>query len=265
MALLPYRTSGRGPGVVVLVHGVGIGSRSFDPVATLLADRMHVVVVDRRGYRAGRDLRAGASIDQHLDDLAEVVEVLGAEHGPPSIVGVSGGATIALALALRSVREPGALGTVVVHEPLLGPLAPLLDAEVRDGYRRTLGLDPSTGARYVRNLVGPDTWARLTDDQRARVAADAWVVRAEVPGFLAFAPDPADLAGLAPLAATGRLAATLGERSPAARVQAAEVLRAHTGAPVHLVPGAGHLPQIDAPDAFARVVADCLVEPARCP
>jgi pimeloyl-ACP methyl ester carboxylesterase len=125
---------------------------------------------------------------------------------------------------------------------------------VHQGYAASLAADPTTGARYVRDLVGAETWMRLSDDERARVADDAWVVAAEVPGFLAFAPAAEELDGLRELGAAGRLATSVGARSPAARHEAAAVLQRRAGVPVHVVPAAGHLPQVDNPGAFADLI-----------
>jgi pimeloyl-ACP methyl ester carboxylesterase len=253
MAVPPHRVVGAHPDVVVLLHGVGVDARSFDRLVHLLAERHTVVVPDRRGYGAARDVDPGLRLDDHVDDLDELV---GSRAPGASIVGVSGGATIALALALRRVADGRAddLGDVVVHEPLLGPLAPELAERVVAGYDRTLARDPTSASRYVRELVGATTWSRLSNEDIGRLATAAWVVAAEVPGFLAFAPERPAIESLRGI----RLTTTVGATSPAPRADAAAVLQEVAGACVRVVAGAGHLPQIDAPRRFATVLAECV-------
>jgi pimeloyl-ACP methyl ester carboxylesterase len=47
---------------------------------------------------------------------------------------------------------------------------------------------------------------------------------------------------------------SVGERSSELRFTVARRLAARTGAPLAVVPGCGHLPQLDAPEAFARLI-----------
>lgn len=244
--------TGPGPDVVVLLHGVGVGGPAFAPIATALAATATVVVPDRRGYGDRADATPATGLDDQVDDLAAVVASLRAAHGrPPALVGVSGGATLALALALRvAASGDDPLGPTVVHEPLLGPLAPRLHAAVVDTYERTVAVDPQLAATYVAGLVGPATWAALEPAERDAVPGRTATIAAEIPHFLGFAPTADALAGLR----RHPLWSSVGERSPAGRREAHDVLVALAGATALEVPDAGHLPQVDAPAAFARAL-----------
>ena len=231
---------------VVLVHGVGIGPRAFDAVRDSMADDHRVLVVRRRGYRWSQPVPASASVGEQVDDLVAAV----AARGVPSatFVGVSGGATLVLALTLA---HPDLVRAAVVHEPAIGPLAPDLQAELQSAAARLAATDGPEGVLgFVNRLVGDSAWARLpqavTDDLENR-----WeVVRAEVPAFIAFAPSAEALAGLEDVA----LVATVGSRSPHYRRVAARVLESSARARVNVLDGVRHLPHLEAPERFAAVV-----------
>jgi pimeloyl-ACP methyl ester carboxylesterase len=260
MASLAYRESGSGPDVVVLVHGVGVDARAFDPIVGHLGEHHTVVVPDRRGYESSAHLPLSPLFDAQVDDLAALVASLrggatSADARSVTVVGVSGGATVALALAIRHASNGIApAGPVVVHEPLLGDLAPRLAARVREGYARTLRVHPAQASRYVRELVGSATWSRLDDDARARVAARAGLIAAEVPAFLGFRPSWTDLRALR----GGPVLTSIGARSASPRWEAADVLGLMTGRAPVVVEAAGHLPQVDAPERFAQLIIETM-------
>jgi pimeloyl-ACP methyl ester carboxylesterase len=245
--------TGSGPDAVVLLHGVGVGAAAFDAVAATLARTGTVVVPDRRGYGTRADAGPAPSLDAQVDELATVVAGAGER---PAVVGVSGGATLALALALRAAATGGldGLGPVVVHEPLVGPLAPRLHTAVTDTYTRTVAADPRLATTYVAGLVGPATWAVLPTAEREAMAGRTATIAAEIPHFLGFAPTADALAAL-----RGHpLWSSVGARSPGARREVHELLRRRAGATALEVPGAAHLPQVDAPDAFAAALQQVL-------
>jgi pimeloyl-ACP methyl ester carboxylesterase len=254
MAILSHRALGTGPDVVVLIHGVGVDATSFETVARRVAQHHTVVVPDRRGYRSSGGLPPASSLAMQVDDLEQLVDAIRAPESRTApgltVVGVSGGATLALALAIRWAEHGHRGSRVLAHEPLIGALAPALATRVTDAYRRTLEHDPTQASHYVAELVGPATWARQDEEARARVAAQAWVIAAEVPTFLAFHPSLDDLRLLRGVP----FITSIGSESPAARWETVEVLRATAGVRTAVIDGAGHLPQIDAPHRFADLV-----------
>jgi pimeloyl-ACP methyl ester carboxylesterase len=229
---------GDGP-TVVLVHGVGVGPWSYEALARDLAAHHRVVIAHRRGYGRSGALPPSSSLEAQVDDLLELAD------GPAAFIGVSGGATLTLALALA---HPEAVSAAVVHEPVIGPLAPELHAELQTAAAR---LSSSTGAdgavEFVRALVGPQTWAGLGRAAVADVVARADVVRHEIPQFLAFSPTSAELGVLARV----RLVSTVGAGSRRSRHLAAAAVGACAGGLPRVLPGVGHLAQIDAPAALS--------------
>jgi pimeloyl-ACP methyl ester carboxylesterase len=236
---------GSGP-VVVLLHGVGAGPEAFDRLVAELGDDHRCVVVARPGGGGG----AVPLIDQ-ADAVAAAVETVDAAGG--LLVGVSGGATLGLLVAQR---HPNLFARHLLHEPLVGPLAPALHARFVDAADRAArSLNDAMGV--VRAVMGPDAWEALGPDgqQRSTIEAARW--QAEVAAFAAFAPTADDLAAIAPLAVT----VSIGERSGPERREAAEVLVHHAAVELATVPGSGNAPHLDGPHALAALVRSVLASP----
>lgn len=256
--------AGAGP-VVLLVHGVGVGPLVFDELAGAVAVAGFTAeVVHRPAYGLAGAQPWCAPADQvgWLADRIAAPEPAGGAPvaGAPvaGVVGVGGGATLALLVAVR-LAERGASVPVVAHEPLLGPLAPALHHRTR---RAVSALGPAgrppravatTG--YVRRLVGEATWARLPAAERDAVAGRSGLIADEARGFAGLAPTATDLARLR---GSAGLTTTYGATSGGERRSAASVLSSLSRARVEVVPGAGHLAQVDAPAAFASTALTAL-------
>ncbi len=118
-ARLHYEVRGEGP-LVVLV-GSPMGATFFAPLADLLAADHTVLTLDPRGTNRspGSDPDQDSTPEMRGDDLSRLIAHLDA--GPAAVLGSSGGAVSALALAQA---RPEQVDTVVAHEP---PLLELLD------------------------------------------------------------------------------------------------------------------------------------------
>jgi pimeloyl-ACP methyl ester carboxylesterase len=117
----------RGAGQTLLLVGSPMGASSFAPLAEQLASDYRVITLDPRGI--GRSTLTGAPRQSTPEirgaDLAAIIDHLAA--GPAIVLGSSGGAVSALALAMQ---RPEFVDTLVAHEP---PLARLLsDHETED-------------------------------------------------------------------------------------------------------------------------------------
>jgi len=198
---------------VVLLHGAATTARIWDRC------REHMdgleVRVPQRAY-SGR-------LDTEVADVADLCR--GAV-----VAGVSGGATIGLALLMAGVDVAAA----VLHEPAVGSLTPgLLDA-VREAFERD-GV-PGFGA----TLYGPAWQVSDAPDDPAAVARDFAM-------FRAFEP--------APFERPERALVTVGEFSPEMRHRSVEALARVLGVRTAVLPGAGHVAHLEAPAAFAALVA----------
>jgi pimeloyl-ACP methyl ester carboxylesterase len=115
----------RGQGPLIALVGSPMDARPFGAVAELLANDHTVLTMDPRGIHRSRldDPASDSTPALRADDVSRLLAHLDA--GPAAVVGSSGGAVTALALAQA---HPEQVHTVVAHEP---PLDELLDDRER--------------------------------------------------------------------------------------------------------------------------------------
>lgn len=205
------------PKRVVLIHGAATTAAVWQGVSRSLAS-LHPrvpVVAPQRAYSG---------------DLAAEVAALAEVCADAVVVGVSGGATLGLALLAAGVPLAGA----VLHEPAAGSLAPGLLAPVAAAHA-------SGGvAAFGAALYGP-AWTVAMAPQ------DPDAVRRDLGMFRAFEP-------AAPQAPPGGAAmTTVGALSPAVRHEVAEALRSRCGLPYRVIDGCGHAAHLERPEALASL------------
>jgi pimeloyl-ACP methyl ester carboxylesterase len=204
------------PTRIVLIHGAATTAAIWQGVSRSLAELFPQlpVVAPQRAYSA---------------DMATEVDALAAICAQAVVVGVSGGATLGLALLAAGVPLAGA----VLHEPAVGSLAPGLLAPVAEAYAS--GGVTAFGAA----LYGP-AWTA------AMAPTDPDAVRRDLVMFRAF--EPVGLPALPDTALT-----TVGARSPAVRYEAARALQSHCGLPYQIIDGCGHAAHLERPEALASL------------
>ncbi len=260
-AQLHYERSGAGE-PLVLVHGSWVDCRVWDDVAPLLRGSFEVVVYDRRGHSLSTCPPGQGSVHDDVDDLAALIDLLGA--GPAHVAGASFGGSIALRLA---AGQPDALLSIAVHEP---PLFDLLDdravepselteltelrAQLSSVAARLEAGDLEGGARLYFDRVAqpPGGWAGLDPTPRRALVEAA-------PTYLDQCRDPDALGiDLAQLAAfEGPALVTHGDRRPPFFRRMAEMVSAALpGARSELIPGTAHDPQVTHPDAYTRAIEE---------
>ena len=202
---------------IVLLHGIATTASVWNRVVAALAELgvEDVVAVQRP---------CTGSLSDELDAIAPLTE--GA-----LVVGQSGGATLALALASSGHSFAGA----VAHEPAVGSLVPALLAPVAAAFTER-GIEGLGSALY-----GP-SWSL------DMAGADLAVIPGELAMFRAFEPAAAR-------AGQGPVLVTVGALSPAARHEAAAALHSRLGYEVLSLPGASHFVAWDAPATFAATIA----------
>jgi pimeloyl-ACP methyl ester carboxylesterase len=132
-ASIHYEVRGEGP-LLLVIPGGPQDAGVFTALARLLADRYTVITYDPRG-NSRSPFRGPLDVDQQADDAAALIEAVG---GPAFVFGTSGGAQIALNLA---VRHASLVRAVVAHEPptivlLEDPASALAEEqELYDTYR----------------------------------------------------------------------------------------------------------------------------------
>ncbi len=203
---------------ILLVHGAATTASVWRPVLALLGD-LDAVAVDRP---------CSGDLEIELAALAPLAE--GA-----FVVGVSGGATLTLALA----ASPVALAGGIAHEPAVGSLVPGLLAPIAAAFAE------GGTARFATTLYGP-LWRPELGPR------DPDAVARELPMFRAFEPEPAR-------PGQGPVLVTVGGDSPAPRHAAAEALSARLGYETAVLPGCRHFLPQEHPAALAALIRTRLV------
>jgi pimeloyl-ACP methyl ester carboxylesterase len=202
---------------LVLVHGAATTSRMWDRVLPILAARPGFAVTALERPRTG-------DLDREVAALAPLVE--GAW-----LVGVSGGATLGLAVASAGVPLAGAM----LHEPAVGSLEPGLLVPVAAAFAE----DGTAG-------LGRALYGASWDLRMAGAVRDADTA-AELAMFRSFEPAPLP-------SSAGRVVVTVGGRSPGIRHRSVTALAVAVGCEVEVIHQASHFAPHDSPAAFAAAV-----------
>jgi pimeloyl-ACP methyl ester carboxylesterase len=207
---------------ILFIHGAATTAAVWDRVIAELRDEdgVDIVAVDRP---------CSGSLAAELDALAPLAE-------NALVIGQSGGATLALALASSSVRLRGA----ICHEPAVGSLVPGMLDPVAAAYARG-GVEA-----FGKTLYGP-SWTP------AFAGGDTGAVGRDLPMFRAFEPQAA-------AHGQGPVLVTVGTESPPIRHESGVVLRDRLGYRLGTIDGASHFAAWDAPSAFARTIAAMAIE-----
>ncbi len=229
---------------VVLIHGSLDRSAAFARTARELTD-LTTIRYDRRGY--GRSLGAGVcrTFDEQVTDLAAVVTGV-----PAVVVGHSLGGVVALAFAGRS---PELVRAVVAYE---APM-PWLDwwpSNTAGGSALVDGDEADAAERFMRRIVGDDTWEALPERTREQRRAEGPALVAELRSLRSPNPAPYDAAALAV-----PVVAAHGTRSRPHHQQSARMLAdACPRGELQVVEGADHGAHLTHPQAFAALVREAL-------
>ncbi|HEX2205600.1 MAG TPA: alpha/beta hydrolase [Longimicrobium sp.] len=245
---LYYEVAGSGA-PLVLVPGFTLDTRAWEPQWGPFGERYEVVRYDRRGF--GRSGPVGEAPYSHHEDLRALLDALGA--GPAAFVGHSSGGSNAVDFALAYPESTRAL---VLFGPLLG------------GYALSPGFAAAVeGLKDTARTWGPEAakamWTGLLDFRPAEPgAASSDFLRAIVDGYSAWHwlhDDP--VRPLEPPAA-GRLGelraptlTLLGDRDvPDCHAIVARVREEAPRAEGVVLPGLGHLANLEAPERFNAAV-----------
>lgn len=242
---------------VILIHGHPFSHSMWAPqVAALTTAGYRVITPDLRGYGQSPVLPGTTLLADFADDLAALLDRLGVEQAV--VGGVSMGGQIAMEMRLG---HPGRVRALVLSDTSSPP-------ETQEGktFRRNLaerllreGMQPYTDevidkmlAPY--NVTGmPEAAAKVTGMMYATApegAAAALRGRAERPDY---APVLAALPAEVPcLIVVGRDDVY----TPVAEAESLHALVPHSVLAV--VEGAGHLPGVEQPEAFNRVLLEFL-------
>jgi pimeloyl-ACP methyl ester carboxylesterase len=241
-----YEVAGHGQ-PLVLIHGFGLDHRLWDEQFRDYARRFRVLRYDLRGF--GRSDVPGDQPYQHADDLRALLDHFGMDQAV--LVGLSLGGFVALNAGLSF---PSRVSALVLVAPFLNgrAMSPEWDAEVAPIWReaRALGVEAAK-ERWHQIRLFEATRAHPQAGPRLAAINSAWS------GWQFLHRDPENT----PAPVNNRLnevrAPTLiviGERDLPDFQAIARELLAIPLARRATVPGAGHLPPLEAPSLFDALV-----------
>ncbi|TXS19953.1 alpha/beta fold hydrolase [Streptomyces sp. ms191] len=250
-----YDCAGEGPPVVFL-HGAGHDARVWRPQLDALADAFSVVAWDEPGAGRSGDLPESYGLADYAQALAAVVESLG--PGPAHIAGLSWGGTVALEFYRHHADLVRTLILVDTYAGWKGSLPP---EEVRarvEGVRRMLAaptgvFDPTLPGLFAGEP--PAEYVPLLDAMAASV-------RPRTIGTQLSVMAETDQRDLLPTVAVPTLL-LWGERDVRSPLTVARRFQeAIPAAELVVIPGAGHVSNLERPDEFNRAVRGfCLAHP----
>jgi pimeloyl-ACP methyl ester carboxylesterase len=256
---LYFENHGRGP-ALVLAHGFACGVRSWDPQLRGLTDRYRVIVYDARGHGLSEAPReASAYSQQHMvDDLCGLMNHLGLDTA--AVGGLSMGGNVALNFAFAHPERVSALIVAdtgagsddtarMVARSLQG--ADVLESDGIEAYVDWAMSHPAF-ARFVSRGAEEERFMRscLMTNRAHGIALSTRGVQAKRPSIYALEPQLRRLEMPALL--------IVGEHDEACLPVHAFMARTIANASHHVLAGAGHLTNLEAPEGFNRLVAEFL-------
>jgi 3-oxoadipate enol-lactonase len=249
---LHYRRKGHADApLVVFANSLGTDLRIWDGVLERLEGRIQSLCYDMRGHGLSDAPPAPYSLDDHIDDLAGLLEDLHIERA--MLCGISVGGMVALGMA---ARRPG-----LVRGLILCDTAHKIGSDVlwneRIAQIRRHGIESIADAILER-------WFSESFRQAAPEAVAGWrnmLVRTPVEGYVGTcaALRDADLTAAAERLKLPVLCLCGSEDGATAPDLVRSMSALIAGSRFRLIEGAGHLPCIEAAEALAAVI-DAFVE-----
>ena len=250
--LLPHDEAGSGPAVVLLHAGVADRAMWTEHLPHLADAGLRAVAVDLPGFG---EAPVAPGEQAPWADVLDTMDELSVERA--ALVGNSFGGAVALRVAVVAPDRVSSLALVCAPPPALDPSAELVAAWAAE----EAAIERGDTDAAVEAVVAAWTLPDASPELRGRVAAmqrRAFALQAAAPPTTD-APDPVERH---PVALAGLQVPTLvavGERDkPDFRHGAQALARALPRARHVVLEGAGHLPPLETPEAFRRLLLDWL-------
>jgi pimeloyl-ACP methyl ester carboxylesterase len=250
---IAFRRAGMGP-PLVLLHGGPLDSREWRRQLDGLADDFTVVAWDMPGCGRSDDPPEHFRTRDYADCLAAFIDVLGLEQ--PHILGLSFGSGLALELYRWHPGIPRTLILASAYAGWAGSLPPEVAEQRKQGMMRRIELSPEEFAgEFLPSLLTDSAPAELVDEVRAILsefhpAGQRALLRA---GFAEH-----DLRDVLP----GIHVPTLllyGDSDVRSPMKVAEEMHANIpGSKLVVMPGVGHMGDMEAPERFNAEVRSFL-------
>ena len=247
---LAFSDSGAGSPPVVLVHGFPLNRSMWDPQLGWLRSVGRVVAPDLRGFGASEAGTAGPlTMEQHADDLAALLDHLGVRE-PAIFCGLSMGGYVLFRLW---ARHRGRVRGLVLADTKASADTP----EAREGRLQMARAaaeqgSPAPAMAMLPRLLSPASQDRpIAEQVKAMIASTPAQTVADAQRGMAARQDSTDLlasidvpvlvvVGAEDVITPSSEAQAMVERLPNARLE--------------IIPGAGHLANLENPDAFNQAL-----------
>lgn len=243
---------GRRPrGTLVLVHAFPVNARMWEAQLALAAGGWHVVAPQLRGFDGGDADPPASSVDDYAGDIIDLLDAL--HVGEAVIGGISMGGYIAFALFRHAPRY--------FQGMVLGDTRPQADTpEGIEGRKRMLAVVREKGPaaiadEMVPKLLGQETLREhpeIVDRVRGLVLANGATAIAGAITALMTRPDSTPL--LAQIHCPTLI--VVGAQDTLTPPPLSEAMhRAIAGSELDVIEHAGHLPNVEQPEAFNKALA----------
>ena len=245
---LHYEEAGSGP-AVLLIHSMGADVSMWRDQIAALSDRYRCIAFDCRGHGAS-SYNARFAVAGAAADLKAGLDVLGVETC--HLIGLAMGGPIAVSFA---AQWPGAVRSVTVADGFVD-MREVGGARIPEWAEaiRSTPMD-AFGRRYVESRLT----ASASDEAREGLAAA--IARVPPEAYIDVMKAIFDGIAFTGEAATIRVPSLViwgeeDEVTPLGHSQ--QIADTIPGARLETIPGAGHIANLDQPEAFNRLIADFL-------
>lgn len=242
MSTLAFTETGQGK-ACLFVHAFPFDGRMWDAQRDALSADHRVIVPDLRGFGRSASLPSARSVDEHADDLAALLDRLKVQQA--TVIGLSMGGYIAFALMRRHAARVRAL---VLADTRALPDSP----EAQKSRDVNIELVRREGAKALMEKLRPALLAKDASDEavaKALAIGAAQTVEGIADALMALRDRP-DSRDLLPSIHVPT-AVIVGEHDTLSPVtEMKELADAIPNAAFTVIPGAGHLANLENPAAF---------------
>jgi pimeloyl-ACP methyl ester carboxylesterase len=247
---IAYRDEGAGQ-PILFIHAFPLHSAIWESQIAAFSPQHHVIAPDLRGLGASARGSGAVSVDQYADDMAALLDHLGIEQA--TVVGLSLGGYTSFALWRRHRERIAAL--------ILADTRAGADSEEgKQGREKNAQLAEAQGPGAIADqmlpkLLGPNAPAALRDQVRGIIEANDRAGIAAALRAMAARPDST------PLLATidvPTLVIVGSEDALTPPSEAEAMFNAIPGCRIAEIPGAGHLANLEATEAFNAQILEFL-------
>jgi pimeloyl-ACP methyl ester carboxylesterase len=249
---LAYVERGKGPETVVLSHSYLVDHRHFDSQIRALSNRYRVIAFDHREHGQSARTKRRYSLDDLVTDAAALIE--GTKAAPCHFVGLSTGGFIGLRLALRSphlLRSLTLMDTSAESEPMVKRFK----YEAMFLSLRAFGFGPLMGSA-MSLMFGPT----FLSDATRQHEVDLWRERMrsnDRHSLIRFGRAIFQRQDLTPMLDQVKIPTLVivgADDRPQPPARARHIAAGIPGAELAIIPDAGHLSTIEAPQAVNEVL-----------